>query len=74
MAIDDGRAYATRLVGLKNVASGTCVAALDVAVPTWPTYCRPPLGFGLAVLVTLARAIAIAGAEEEAEGREAIAP
>ncbi len=69
-----GLAYTTWLVALKNFASGTFVTALDVAVPTWPTYFLPPLGFGLAVLVTLARALAIAGGAGATDGREAGAP
>lgn len=66
-----GLAYTTWLMALKNYATGTFVMALDWVVPVWPTYFVPPLGFALAVLVTLLRAIVIAGSDDESAVREA---
>lgn len=69
-----GLAYTTWLVALKNYATGTFVMALEVIVPTWPTYFLPPLGFALAVLVTLLRAVMLASGEAAAPVREALEP
>lgn len=69
-----GLAYTTWLVALKNHATGTFVTALEVAVPTWPTYFLPPLGFALAVLVTLFRAVALASGEDVARAQETFQP
>lgn len=67
-----GLAYTTWLLALKNYSSGTFVMALEVAVPVWQTYFLPPLGFGLAVLVTLARAITILFGGEAEDVHEAL--
>ena len=50
-------AYTTWLVALDNHATGTFVLALNTQVPVWPSYFLPPLGFGLAALATLLRAV-----------------
>lgn len=41
---------------MKNYASGTFVIALNSKISVWPSYFLPPIGFGLAALVTLIRA------------------
>tara|TARA_R110002020_G_scaffold15140_65_gene53512 strand:- start:1253 stop:1774 length:522 start_codon:yes stop_codon:yes gene_type:complete len=69
-----GLAYTTWLAALKNFSAGTFVMALEVAVPVWPTYFLPPLGFGLAVVVTLARAMSLVGGDVRTGGPETAAP
>ncbi|MGX1307515.1 TRAP-type C4-dicarboxylate transport system permease small subunit [Amorphus suaedae] len=71
-AVYAGLAYTTWLVALKNYATGTFVTALEVALPTWPTYFLPPLGFALAVLVTLFRAVALATGVDDARMQETV--
>ncbi|MDQ0317275.1 TRAP transporter small permease [Amorphus orientalis] len=61
-----GLAYTTWLVALKNYATGTFVMALEWVVPVWPTYFLPPIGFGLAVLVTVFRAISLLSGQDDA--------
>ena len=50
-------AYTTWLVALDNYATGTFVLALSTQLPVWPSYFLPPLGFGLAALATVLRAV-----------------
>lgn len=46
----------TWITALDNFQSGTFVIALNTAVPVWPGYFLPPLGFGLACLAVAVRA------------------
>ncbi|KMK66554.1 TRAP transporter small permease [Puniceibacterium sp. IMCC21224] len=48
-------AWVTWKTALGNYATGTFVLAQNVAVPTWPAYFLPPLGFALAAAVTAVR-------------------
>lgn len=50
-------AWVTLASALRNWSAGTFVMAQTVAVPTWPAYFLVPLGFGLAALATLIRAV-----------------
>jgi len=48
-------AWVTFEASLKTFVSGTFVMAQSLAIPTWPAYFLPPLGFALAATVTLTR-------------------
>ena len=48
-------AWVTLKVALTNTARGSYLMANSTRVLTWPAYWLPPLGFGLAGLVTLIR-------------------
>ncbi len=50
-------AWVTWETALKNFAIGSFVDVLGYRVPIWPTYFLPPLGFVLAAMVTLLRAV-----------------
>lgn len=50
-------AWVTWLTALKNYDTGVFVLAQSVRVPTWPAYFLVPLGFALAMLVTVIRMI-----------------
>lgn len=50
-------AWVTWQTALKNFAIGSFVDVLGYRVPIWPTYFLPPVGFVLAALVTLLRAV-----------------
>lgn len=48
-------AWVTLEASFKTFATGSFVLAQNIPIPTWPAYFLPPLGFGLAGLVTLIR-------------------
>ncbi|WP_417626230.1 TRAP transporter small permease [Pararhodobacter aggregans] len=50
-------AYVTWQVAIRNSATGSFLMANNVRVLTWPAYWIPPLGFGLAALVTFIRLV-----------------
>lgn len=50
-------AWVTLKVALTNTHRGTFVVSNSLRVPTWPAYWLPPLGFGLAGLVTFIRLV-----------------
>jgi TRAP-type C4-dicarboxylate transport system permease small subunit len=50
-------AWVTFEVALRNTGTGTFVMAQSTRVPTWPAFWLPPLGFGLAALVTAIRLV-----------------
>ena len=50
-------AWMTWRDALSNWRIGTFVDVLGYAIPVWPTYFPPPVGFLLAALVTLLRAV-----------------
>ncbi len=54
-------AWVTWSDALKNFKVGSFVDVLGHQLPTWPTYFLPPLGFGLAAVVTGFRAIQTVG-------------
>ena len=54
-AIYGGLAWVTFAASLDTFAKGTFVMAQSRAIPTWPAYFLPPLGFALAASVTFAR-------------------
>lgn len=51
-------AWVTLQVALRNSAIGSYLMANNTRVLTWPAYWIPPVGFGLAALVTFIRLIA----------------
>ena len=51
-------AWVTLAVALRNTAIGSYLIANHTRVLTWPAYWIPPLGFGLAALVTAIRLFA----------------
>ncbi len=51
-------AWFTAKTAIGSYTTGTFVLAQNVAVPTWPAYLLPPLGFALAALVTVTRIVA----------------
>ncbi len=57
-------AYTTWLVALDNYDSLSFIVVLNSEVPVWPTYFLPPLGFALAMLATLLRAVLFACGHE----------
>lgn len=50
-----GLAWVTFRTSLDTFAKGTFVMAQNRAIPTWPAYFLPPLGFALAAAVTVTR-------------------
>jgi TRAP-type C4-dicarboxylate transport system permease small subunit len=61
--------WTTWQTAVASFRSGTFVMVLDRAVPVWPTDFLPPVGFGLAALVTAVRALGLlAGSDGAARG------
>lgn len=58
MVIYGALAWVAFKVALQNTHTGTFVMAQSTRVPTWPAFWLPPIGFGLASLVTALRLIA----------------
>lgn len=54
-AIYAALAWVTFRASLDTFAKGTFVMAQSVAIPTWPAYFMPPVGFLLAASVTITR-------------------
>ncbi|MFN4099860.1 MAG: TRAP transporter small permease, partial [Pararhodobacter sp.] len=50
-------AYVTFQVAVRNSTIGSYLLANNIRVLTWPAYWIPPLGFGLATLVTFIRLV-----------------
>lgn len=57
-------AYTSWQLAMRNYTSGTYVMAMRVPVVVWPTYFILPLGFALASIVTLMRAIRLAASPD----------
>ncbi|MFC7704407.1 TRAP transporter small permease [Plastorhodobacter daqingensis] len=72
-AVYFGLSYASWGIAMRNYNTGTFVTALQYAVPVWPTYFLAPLGFLLAGLVVMLRALFIAtGTDARGDNREAL--
>lgn len=49
--------YTTWQIAMREFAAQSFVISLSVAIPTWPSYFILPIGFGLAAIVSLYRAV-----------------
>ncbi|MEZ5752493.1 MAG: TRAP transporter small permease [Paracoccaceae bacterium] len=58
MVIYGALAWVALKVALQATHTGTFVMAQSTRVPTWPAFWLPPIGFGLAALVTAIRLVA----------------
>lgn len=59
--------WVTLRTALTNSANGSFIMTNNVRVVTWPAYWLPPVGLGLAALVTTLRAIWPGGADGDQE-------